>query len=197
MTDALSELWSMLCPGSGWFLLERHGATSVWVDAADRDGFVKWADRMAYTGDLVVNAVPLLKRGEDLYHTSSSVLWTRVETGRSLARLRRFHVRPSLVLREGSTVRHVAFWALSEPLDPVRCDRANRRIAHALEAPKKYCGVDFRFNPPGTVLRRGRPTLVRPFGGSGEVYAWGPIVKALRDAPDPTEAFFRKIGRAP
>ena len=198
MTGELERLWEVLTVGSGWFLIERQAGASIWVDAQDRAGFVKWCDRMAYAGDTVVNAVPLLKQHEDLYHTGSAVLWTRVEDGRSLARLRRFRPVPSLVLREGRTVRHVAFWALSEPLDATRTVRANKRIAHFIGAKKKWCDVDFRFSPPGTVLRRtSRPIVVRPFGGSGEVYRWGPIVDGLRDAPDPTEAFFRRIGKIP
>lgn len=197
MTDALSDLWAMLQTGQGWFLFERPGS-GVWCPAGDRARFVKWAEAMAYPGDCAVNAVPLLKYGEDIYHTDSSVLWARVDSGRQVARLRRFRVRPTLVLREGVSVRHVALWALEEPLDPVRTDRANRRIAHWLGSPKKHCGIDFRLHPPGTVLRRSsRPVVVRPFGGSGEAYAWGGIVKGLPDAPDPTEAFLRKIGKLP
>lgn len=194
MTPA--DLWQLLTAGTGWFLLERPQATQIWVDATDRDGFAKWCDRMAYPGDLAVNAVPLLKRGEDLYHTDSAVLWTRVETGRALERLKRFPPGPTAVLREGGTVRHVALWALSEPLAVSKVARANKRIAHAIGAAKKWCDVDFRLSPPGTVLRRtSRPVAVHEVGGTGELYAWGDVVGRLRDAPDPYEGFLRKIGK--
>jgi hypothetical protein len=194
------ELWQLLTVGHGWFLMERRGGTSVWVDGQDRDAFVKWADRMAYPGDLEVNAVPLLKRGEDLYHTDSAVLWTRVEDGRALAALKRFPPGPTAVLREGATVRHVALWALEEPLAVSKVARANKRIAHALGpgARKKFCDVNFRLSPPGTVLRRtSRPVAVHEVGGTGRVYRWGDVVGRLRDAPDPQEAFLRKIGKLP
>lgn len=209
MSDLL-DLWGLLTTGTGWFQAKRPGGPEYWCDGSQAAPFTRACDRLAWLGDASVNAVPYLREREVLYHGSSSVLWARCESGRQVANLRRFKVRPTLVLREGDTVRHTAFWALSEPLDPVRVDRANRRIAHWLGSPKKYCDVGFRFAPPGAILRwrfhhegpavvkrrRQVPVLVRPYGGSGEAYAWGAVVGHLRDAPDPREGFLRRVGRA-
>jgi hypothetical protein len=198
VTD-LERLYRTLQPDTGWFLVKRP-AEAKWVKATRCRAFEKAIDPLLYPGDVTVNIVPLLKFEEELYHTGSRCLWTRVEDGRSLAALRRFNPGPSLVLREGRTVRHVAVWALTRTLEPMDTVRANKRIAHALGpgARKKWCDVDFRLRPPGTVIRTGaRPVLVHVAGGHGERMRSVDVVGGLRDAPDPTEGFLRRIGKIP
>ena len=198
MSD-LERLYRALAPDTGWFLVKRP-AEAWWVKATQRAALERTIEPLLYPGDVTVNIVPLMKFEEELYHTDSRCLWVRVEDGRSLARLRRFNPGPTLVLREGRTVRHVAVWALTRALGPVDTVRANKRIAHALGpgARKKFCELDFRLHPPGTVIRKGkRPTVAHVVGGHGDRMRSVDVVGGLRDAPDPTEAFFRRIGKIP
>ena len=113
----------------------------------------------------------------------------RLEGKKSADILRRFRPVPTFVIREGSSSRYTAFWALSQPLTRWKdVDRANRRLAHALKAPKKYADPgEFYFAPPGTVLRvgRSRPCPVVVARAGLETYTVGEVVGRLRDAPDP------------
>lgn len=120
---------------------------------------------------------------------SASVLWARVESKRAEGALRFFKPRPTLVVREGGSCRHVAVWALSDVLDQRWVVELNRRVAHRLGAAKKHCGLEFEMPAPGTVLRAGRearPVLVHvaefrddAVYGAREVGGWLPV------SPDP------------
>lgn len=116
------------------------------------------------------------------------LLWTRTENKDSARRLERFRPAPSLLLREGDTVRHIAFWLVRRPLTWSQLERANKRIAHNVGAPKKYADPDtFTFPLPGTFLRRGRtrPVPVTVESMSLETHTAKAIVGRLKDAPDP------------
>jgi len=72
-------------------------------------------------------------------------------------RLGWFRPAPSLILREGSSSRRLAFWPLEHPVRWVGVNRGNRRIAHRLRAPKKHSEPENLWIPaPGTCLRVGR-----------------------------------------
>lgn len=117
------------------------------------------------------------------------VLHARLEGKKSADLLRNFRPVPTFVIREGSSTRYTAFWALKRPL--LRwsdVERANRRLAHALKAPKKFCDPgEFYFAPPGSVLRwnRSRPCPVVVARAGLEFYAPREVVGHLREAPDP------------
>lgn len=118
----------------------------------------------------------------------SRVLWARVEGKKDAAALRRFRPSPTLVLREGSTSRLVALWELREPLRYAWVLRANKRIAHALFAPKKWTDLEFDFAAPGSCLRAGRtrpvPVHIESFDPAA-MYRPRNIVGRLKEAPDP------------
>jgi hypothetical protein len=79
---------------------------------------------------------------------------------RQVSALSAFPVEPTLVLREGGTCRHTAFWAVRKPLDPDDSRKVCKHLAHALRTPKKY-GDSMWFAPPGCVIRtKARPVPV-------------------------------------
>jgi hypothetical protein len=68
--------------------------------------------------DLSVCARPYSDRGSFRLEAPVCAVWARTETKRQVSALSAFPVEPTLVLREGGTCRHTAFWALRKPLDP-------------------------------------------------------------------------------
>jgi hypothetical protein len=141
----------------------------------------------SYAGDLSVMLLPWL---EPSYLTAGlgNVLWAHTVSGGSSAALDKFRPAPTFVVREGSTSRRTALWALSRPVDVDWVERGNRRIAHRLGTPKKNCGTLGEMYLPGTILRKGRK---RPVAVHLEhfdpqaLYTARQVVGHLRDAPDP------------
>jgi len=160
---------------------------STWLTARNLRRCLPPLESLTWELEPQINAVALKRAGRYLERLPSSLLWVRTETGKSASRLRTFHPRPHLVIREGSTVRYVAFWALEDPLSGEWLDRANRRIAHHLAAPKKHCGDGFRFVLPGTILRadRARPLPVELVSYEPGLVTAREVVGRLREAPDP------------
>lgn len=118
----------------------------------------------------------------------SRVLWARVEGKKEAAALARFRPCPTLVLREGSTSRMVALWELRQALRYEWVLRGNKRISHALFAPKKWSDLEFTFPAPGSCLRAGRarPVPVHvEFFDPAAMFRPRDIVGGLKEAPDP------------
>lgn len=184
MTDQ-QLLWAILAGPSG-YLPVRFPGGSVFCPVGATAKWRRLCTGLGWHGDLEVCAVPTLDPNWR-FHGDSSVLWARVESKASAARLARFDPAPTLVLREGSSARRVALWALCAPLGRGWTERANRRIAHALGGPKKWCGESFSFPVPGTVLRvgRSRPVPVVVESRCDGLYRPREVVGGLREAPDP------------
>lgn len=123
------------------------------------------------------------------YIGRSSVLWARLDNTKQMNRLRHFEPVPTVVLRHGGSVHRVALWWLSTPLNVVQVERANKRIAHALDCKKKWADPGHHFMVPGTVLRQSAPgrkacQVHVEWEGEGR-YTLGEVVGKLKDAPDP------------
>lgn len=164
---------------------EPDGASwgQAYVPVADRARF----EHHAGLDDCWVSLVPRRERS-GLYLGLSTVMWARLDTGKQADELARFRPAPTVVLREGSSVRRVALWWVSAALNVVQLERGNKRIAHALGAKKKHATPDELFHPPGVVLRFGRerrPLVVHVEHWSGERFTPGQVAGALRDAPEP------------
>lgn len=130
------------------------------------------------------------RRGWGTSSPAIPVLWARLDGGKRQANvLRRFRPVPTFVVREGSSTRYVALWALQEPVKGwEEIVRWNKRLAHAIGTAKKHADPDGFFVPlPGTVLRagRGRPVPVLAARVGIETYTVQQVVGRLRDAPDP------------
>jgi hypothetical protein len=112
-------------------------------------------------------------------------LWAVTESKRELGALRRFHARPSVVLRAKQA--RWALWLLPKPASYANVLRANRRLSYALGTKRRTADPDLLWLPaPGTCVRRGvkqaRPVTVEVL----EVHDWSmrALVGSLRDAPD-------------
>lgn len=161
--------------------VQRH---DVRVDELER--FVGLIEYLGETEQVELSMVPRPSRGWGTVG-KAHLLWCRSESLRQLEKLRRLKPRPTMVLREGQTVRHLAIWDLSVTLPYDYVVRGNRRLAHAIGAPKKYAEPEELFVPAGTCLREGRrrPVPIVHAGGSSRVFHPDEVVGHLREAPDP------------
>jgi hypothetical protein len=155
--------------------------------AHDRQGWTAMVSRMAEDRDVLLSAGSRRRRGFGSCHRAG-VLWARVEGKRQALELLRFRPSPTIVLREGSTSRRTALWALRQPLSGEWLDRANRRVAHKLFAAKKWGVPEFEFHAPGSCLRvgRARPVPVRTeWFDPTALFMAREVVGQLREAPNP------------
>lgn len=178
----MDALFAILPHNGGYHELrldgERHFCDVT--DFARLDRIARGAERLG--AECYISAVPRIHDGDSLSLDFASVLWARLEAGKPADVLRRFPVSPTLVLREGRTVRRTALWALSRPLDYDWTVRANRRIAHRLGTRKKD-GEPGAFIPvPGSVADGHRVWVEHR--GEG-FYEPAQVVGQLPDAPDP------------
>jgi CHC2 zinc finger len=77
---------------------------------------------------------------------AASVVWVDCDTSSSVAALRRFRPRPSMVVASGSGENCHAYWLLSELVELGVIERTNRRLAVTL-------GADLRCGEPARILR--------------------------------------------
>lgn len=197
----LSLLAAVTAAARGFHLITWHhpteGLQKHWVACSDPRRYrelINWLGReMLPPLEIQVSAVPRPTRAHGTAGLSSA-MWVRTEGKKSLALLERFRPRPTIVLEEGDSTRRVALWALSSPLNYELTVLANKRLAHALHAPKKNAEPEFMFHPPGSCLRDGRakPVLIRVAERNDlALYAGNEVVGRsrrggpLKDPPDP------------
>lgn len=158
-------------------------------------GWLRWLQRSSCADrfDLTLGAVPYAEQGSRLMHGLGSCFWVRTESGESVRRLERFKPRPTLILREGSTNRMVAFWALERGLYAEDIERGNRRLSYALQTAAKHCEPAFRFHPPGTVIRAGRarPVVVHVHDCTEALFPVS-MTRRLKDRPKPDPSKFSR-----
>jgi hypothetical protein len=179
---AESLLWAML--GASGFHVFRLGdwegrTVHLWRPVSDRARFVGTIRAHGWASDLAMCARPYSDRGSFRLEAPVSAVWARTETRRQVSALSAFPVEPTLVLREGGTCRHTAFWALRKPLDPDDSRKVCKHLAHALRTPKKY-GDCLWFAPPGCVIReKARPVPVVVAHKSEELYSMRRLARHL------------------
>jgi hypothetical protein len=189
----LAKLGDLLAfQGAGVFDVSAMGE-SRWLTTRFVRRTLQACEHFVWEREPSVNVLPYRRVGHYLERIPTSILWARTENGKAASLLRSFKPQPHVVLREGSTIRYVAMWALSDPLEGDYLDRALRRIAHHLTGPKKHCALDFRFYLPGTILRAGRsrPLPVELVRFEPGVLKPREVVGHLKEAPDP-EAWKRE-----
>ncbi len=162
--------------------------SAVVCDVSLRRRFLRAVEMRGVDHELEVTAAPRHPRQLGVATDEVWCTWVRVETKKAAEKLERFRPAPTIVLREGDSVRRVAFWAMSRRHSVGQAHRANKRLAHALGAAKKWADPDeFRFAPCGCFLRdgRARPVPVLVESCSGAIWAPRQVYGRLRDAPDP------------
>ena len=194
MTDREAlECWAGLCAGGrteGYHLVRLHeeddtvsnGYVRVQLDELPRLSRIT----LRRPVDALIGMVPRTVRDPMAVH-EGAMLWVCVTGIRSNRILERFKPVPSIVLREGDTSRRTAAWPLRKRLAYEWLDRANRRLAHYMHAPKVSCAPETLLAPPGALVQGDRrsavPIAVERFEMDG--FLARDVVQRLRDAPDP------------
>ena len=174
------------CIRAPGFHVVRDDAASWFVKGADRRKLLKAIE--LHGPVCTVSTVPCLDLGSFRMRGDSGCLWVRTETKDSARRLARFTPEPTIVLREGDTVRQVALWWLTALCPAGKLERANGRLSYALRTKLKWGTAGFEFHPPGTVIRQKRREIeVTAVGGTGEPVPVGRLLGGLRDRPDPPD----------
>lgn len=110
-------------------------------------------------------------------------VWARCESAAHAEALARFRPGPTLVIREGRSVKRTAVWHLSKPMHIGWCEKANLRIAYRLRTPRKWAAPESMFYAPGCSLSTGKPVWVE-HSGEGSLSARA-VVGHLADPPEP------------
>ena len=167
-----------------------HVGGSAWLRACKAYRLVPPLEHLLWEREPMIGVLPLRRAGHYLERVPSSLLWARTHSGAAAAKLRQFRPLPDVVLREGGSVRYVAFWALQEPLSPDLTEQANRRLAKYLNAGQYAdAAADFQFFLPGAVVRhgRGRPVPVELTRFEPALHTAREVVGRLKDPPTDEE----------
>ena len=185
-------LQAVLSPPKGFLALSTPYG-DYWLSVGLPEGLRACCEAFGYRGGLSLGAVGTQEKSFRRL-ADAQALWVRTESKRSQELLSRFRPKPTLIVREGQTVRCTAFWALREGLSTERTfggemspvENANRQLAHALGCPKKHCNPWFRFTPPDTIDRSGKkPVPVHVMWEGDGLYEAAEVVSHLAAAPDP------------
>jgi RepB DNA-primase from phage plasmid len=84
-------------------------------------------------------------------------LWADLDGPGALERLRAFRPLPSIVIRSGSPDAAHAYWPLRRPVSPEGAQRANRRLAVALDADRAATDPARILRPAGTLNHKHDP----------------------------------------
>lgn len=174
--------------GTGCHLARWHAdgrAVDHFLDVADQRRARALTAFLAEGREVWLFPAPRAKRGVR-YAGPSSVLWARVEGSDQAQRLQRFQPRPTIVLREGSSSRATALWALHTALPLDWTQRGCERLAYALRSLRKHADPDGFWLPvPGCCLRDGRtrPVPVVTVEYTDLIYRPREVVGRLKDPP--------------
>lgn len=193
---ALELLWHCCAgDGRGWTLFRfEDPADALFVPARSRALFEGAILGQVWDRMPSIHVAPMREANNYREHLAASCLWARVESGEAARRLEAFRPEPTIVLRDGKTVRRTALWALTQELEVEWVRELNRRLQHRFGAPKKHAEVDFAFHPPGTVIRRGRAVEVVVERVVEALYGAREVAGHLPQSPDP-DAWAKAQGR--
>lgn len=163
---------------------ESGGMGQAWFGIREIDQAARAIRRLGAATDCYVGVLPRVERrgGADAIR-HGHVLFVDCDAPGSIEALAKFAPAPSIIVSSGHG-RH-AYWALSDPIGRDWIVRANRRLAHALDA--DMCSTDAAriLRPPETFNFKGderRPVTVESL--NCEVYAAADVVGELSDPPE-------------
>lgn len=162
-----------------------------WTPSADRRDFDRKLQAVRMLGG-EISVLPRIAQ-DHVAFDAASCLWVRVETRDAAKRLSDFKVKPTLVLRDGETVKRTAFWWLTRELPWNWVLKANERLAYALHGLRKCAALSHMVVPPyastGTqIVEIERITLA--------MYHPNEVVGGMKDPPDLEEARRRRMEKA-
>lgn len=173
-------------PEGTFELTAAHGGERIrlWIGCAHQARL----RRALQLPDCHVSAVA--RREENTFAlTRAHMLWVRLERRECGARLARFQPAPTLVVREGATLRRWAYWALSDPLHGFAVDEANQRLAWALRGRTATAAATTLVLSPFARLRHSDSFCEFE---SDTISTPGQIVGRLADPP-PTDAWRERV----
>jgi hypothetical protein len=141
--------------------------------------------RLAGKTDVYVSAAPrVAQRGKLDAIARVWCLWADCDSDESVARLRAFRPRPSLVIRSGSRGHLHTWWALSHPLRPSFARAANRRLAWHLGADMVSVDAARVMRAAGTLNHKHQPPgVVECIHLDPQTYRTPEIVAQLEEHP--------------
>ena len=180
-------LYGMLGPGDIEFSLRYMALmdpedTPEWVPQM----FIPWSSRRAVIRamgcqEAMIGLVPRRPGGG---FNEASCLWARLESTKEANALRRFRPAPTLVLREGRSVKRTVIWSLSTPLNLVWVEKANSRLSYRLGSKKRHGDIGFMTHAPTSPLSTGKQTWAEHMSDAS--YTAKQVVGMLRDRPQPS-----------
>lgn len=181
------DLWAVLY-APGFFQVSLDNETR-WLPAAERDRFRRTLGGAAKLATKT-QIHPAPRGGFDRRDVASAaVLWVRAESGDESEALLSWSPKPTVIIRDGETVKHTALWALTRTLDPRWTERLNKRLAHAIGTAKKHASPEtFHFTAPGSLTETGKVAQV--VHASPDFYGAKELAGRLPDAPD-TKALYK------
>ena len=138
--------------------------------------------------DVYVGCAPRTRRhgGRDAVGRAFA-LWVDCDGDDAVRALESFEPQPSIVIASGTGSNGHAYWLLAEPLERDPLERANRRLAHALDADPASADAARILRVPGTFSHKHQPpTPVEAVRLDVERrLAVGDVVGGLPDPPQP------------
>jgi hypothetical protein len=115
------------------------------------------ATALSRSGDVYVGCAPRRERaGGRAAIEHAFTLWVDCDTDGSLERLKNFEPQPAMVVRTSPRGLH-AYWPLGRPLPVGELERANRRLAHAVDADIACTDAARILRPPATLNHKYEP----------------------------------------
>lgn len=170
------------------------GMAQQFTSAKPEPGFIDWILATGEETDLYLGVAPRSeKRGGRDAIERAHALWVDADSPQSIEALGRFTPAPAIIVHSGNG-RH-AYWPLYPPLSADHVERANRRLAYALEADSRSTDAARILRPPGTFNHKGgAPVPVEIERLEVEVFTAREVVGDLADPPGPAS---RSAQRSP
>jgi hypothetical protein len=134
-----------------------------------------------------IGAAPRTRRGGSREDVAPALaVWADCDSTEATNALRRFPLRPSLVVRSSTLDgEHLqAWWSIAEPLEPNELEPVLRRLAAALGSDTSVCDAPRVLRAVGTLNhKRAQPEPVEAIYSTGEIHELAVLTVALPAAP--------------
>ena len=167
-----------------WRLPDRPGMGQLWHPVERRGAAIESIRSIGAGTDCFAGACPRVRReGGRGAVERGHVLWVDLDSPESIEALECFEPAPSMVIRSGGGGKH-AYWSIWPPLAPDWLERANKRLALALDADMRATDCARILRPPGsTNWKTGSPVPVELERLNVEVYTAAQVVDGMSDPP--------------
>jgi hypothetical protein len=128
-----------------------HALARTFIDAKAPDAASVITKIGRQTDVYVGCAMRVRRRGTRADLAPTALLWADCDTPRSLAALKAFEPRPTMIVASGSSQHAHAYWTLTQPLPVEQLQHANRRIASVLGADQRCTDAARILRPPDTL----------------------------------------------